>query len=77
MTEAIVIATSALGLSLFLIGLVYGKMIVVETLAVLQLGYIGLLGVYHLNPTLARLAYLYISNGYNKLSSSNSLENSS
>lgn len=58
-------AASAIGLTFFLIGMIYGKMIAVEMMAVLQVSFLSLLNLTQVNPCFAALSSLRLANGFN------------
>ena len=69
-------AVAALGLVMFFLGMIAGKMIGVEMMAVLQVSFIGLISLTDMNPCFSALFSLYLVNGFNSVSGHNSLEDS-
>lgn len=64
---------SAAGLTFFVIGLISGKMVGVEMMAVVQISFISLLSLSQMNPCFAALSSLKFVNGYNSLNYNNHL----
>ena len=63
-----------LALVMFLLGMISGKMIGTEMMAVIQVSFVSLMTLQEVNPCFRALASLWIVNGYNALSPNNSLE---
>lgn len=51
----------------FLLGIIAGKIIGIEMMAVIQLSYLSLLSLRSLNPSLNMLSQLFFVNGFNNL----------
>jgi hypothetical protein len=66
----------ALSFALLALGLIAGKMIGVEMMAVLQIAYFALMPLSDLNPCFSALTSLRYVNGYNQLNDGASLQNS-
>lgn len=60
-------AIVALAGVLFIAGVIFGKMIAVETMAVVQITFFALLSLNQMNPSFAYLNSLKYANGYNSL----------
>ncbi len=58
---------SAISLTFFILGLISGKMIGVEMMAVIQISFFGLMSLTEMNPCFAALSSLKFVNGYNSL----------
>lgn len=63
----ICVMISVVSLVFFLIGLISGKMIGVEMIAVVQISFFSLMSLTDINPCFAALASLKYVNGYNNL----------
>ena len=65
---------SAVAAVFCVLGLISGKMIGVEMMAVVQISFISLITLSQVNPCFAALSSLKLVNGYNSLNQSNYLE---
>jgi hypothetical protein len=57
---------AVLAWAILILGLFAGKMVGVEMFAVFQISFLGLVTIPEINPTLAALKNLIITNGFNK-----------
>jgi hypothetical protein len=60
-------------LGVFALGLISGKMIGVEMMAVVQIAFFSLMSLSQMNPCFSALSSLRFVNGYNQLNQSNYL----
>ena len=65
---------SAVAAVFCVLGLISGKMIGVEMMAVVQISFLSLITLSQVNPCFAALSSLKLVNGYNSLNQSNYLE---
>lgn len=63
------IGASSIALLLAFLGLIAGRLVGLECLAVLQLSFLSLLTLTDVSPSFASLSYLGLSFGYNKVGS--------
>ena len=69
-------AIAAIALLVFLLGMISGKMIGTEMMAVLQVSFFSLITLVEFNPCFRALASLWLVNGYNSVSPNDILEDS-
>lgn len=69
-------AAAGLAWLFFLIGMISGKMIGVEMMAVLQASFVSLVSLQELNPCFKALSSLQLVNGYNSVSAQDIMEDS-
>ena len=65
-----------LGMAMFCVGLIAGKMIGVEMMAVIQVSFVSLISLEEMNPCFQALSSLFFVNGYNSISDESYLEDS-